>query len=440
MHFKFVDFIKTDVWRIRLEHLPPAKSFSIRILRIIILTIRGFNSDKCALRASALTFYSLLSIVPVIAMAFGVSKGFGSEKLFEKQLLEKFPGQEEVIVQLISFARSLLDETKSGMLAGIGIAFLFWIVIKLLGNIERSFNDIWGIKKPRRFLQKWTDYLSIMIICPVLLIISGSATVFITTQITLIAERFELVGFFRPVIFLCIKLLPYCVISSVFAFMYLFMPNIKVNFRAGIAAGIIAGAGYQLAQWGYIKFQVGVAQYNAIYGSFAALPLFLVWLQLSWLIVLFGAEISYTIQYVDTYEFEADCSRASNNFKKLLSLQISHLLIKNFSAANEPLTAAYISNKLGTPIRLVNEVITGLVESRIVSEIVVDEKKIKFAYQPACDINKLTIKYIIDAFDQRGVENIPLEKTEELSILTKTLETFSKNIDDSPANKLLKDI
>jgi membrane protein len=434
-----INFLKTGIWRIRLKDLPRKKSFFIKQLRTILLALRGFKEHKCRLRSSALTFYSLLSVVPVVALAFGIAKGFGSDKLLEKEILGKFPGQEEVLVQVIGFARSLLEKTKGGIIAGIGVAVLFWIVIGLLSNIERSFNDIWGIKEQRSIGRKLSDYLSIMLICPFFVIMSSSITVFITTQIANITERFAVLGVFSPLIFFMIKLLPYCMIWGVFAFIYIFMPNTRVNFKSGFLAGMIAGTGYQVAQLAYINFQVGVSQYNAIYGSFAALPLFLIWLQISWMIVLFGAEISFTLQNIDTRELETDCSRVSSSFKKLLSLQIAHLLIKNFSDGQKPLTAIQISHTLETPFRLVSQILYELVESEIASEIKTEKYK-EFAYQPARTINVLTIKYIINALEQRGVDNIPIAQTRELKTLSETLQTFSDTIEKSPANRLLKDI
>ena len=145
---KIIEFIRVDIWRIRLKDLSRTKCFFVKQLRILILTIRGFAKDKCSLSASALTFYSILSIVPVLAMAFGIAKGFGFQMLLEKQLLEKFQGQEEVMNRVVAFARSLLENTKGGMIASIGVLFLLWTVIKLLSQIERSFNDIWAVKVP----------------------------------------------------------------------------------------------------------------------------------------------------------------------------------------------------------------------------------------------------------------------------------------------------
>ncbi len=436
---KIINFIKTDIWRIRVKNLPRKKSFIIRQLRIFLLTVRGYVRDKCTLQASSLTFYSLLSIVPIVAMAFGIAKGFGFQKLLEKQLLEKFPGQEEVMMQIVSFAQSLLENTKGGMIAGIGVAVLLWSVIKLLGNIERSFNDIWEIKNSRTIGRKFSDYLSIILISPVLVILSSSVTVFITTQVTQITEKVALLGIISPLILFIIKLLPYCLVWILFTFIYILMPNTKVNFSSGFIAGVIAGTIFQVAQWAYINFQVGVAKYNAIYGSFAALPLFLIWLQLSWLIVLFGAEISFACQYVDTYEFEPDCRHISPIYKKIVSLQIAHLVVMTFSKGEKPLTASKISHALEIPIRLVHQILDEFVESGIFSDTYIKEYK-ELAYQPARDINVISIKSIIDALDQIGVDNIPVSQTSELKVLSEALQTFSDAVDKLPSNRLLKDI
>jgi len=436
---KVIDFIKTDIWRLSLRKLSRRKSFLIKQLRIVLLAFRGFDEDKCQLRASALTFYSLLSIVPVVAMAFGIAKGFGFEKILEQQLLTKMPGQEEILQQVIDFANSFLETVRGGVIAGIGVLLLFWTVIKVLGNIEKSFNDIWGIKDARSFGRKLSDYLSIMVVCPIFVILSSSITVFIATQLTLIIDKISVLGFLSPVIFFIIKTLPYVMLWVLFTFIYVFMPNTKVRFSSGLLGGIIAGTIYQIVQWGYINFQVGVAKFNAIYGSFAALPLFLVWIQLSWLVVLFGAEISFAHQNVDMYEFEPDSNRVSHSFKKLLSLRIVHLLVKHFSLGEKPLTATEISHILEIPIRLVRQILFELVEGGILTEIQTGEYKVP-AFQPARSDNDLSIKFVLDALDNRGVDNIPVVHTPELDALSASVKEFERAIESSPANKLLKEI
>lgn len=436
---KKIQFIKTDIWRVRSRELPRIKSIWIRLLRIIILSVRGFDKDNCLFRASALTFYSLLSIVPVLAMAFGLAKGFGFERTLETQLFETFQGQEEVVLRVVNFARSLLENTKGGVIAGVGILLLFWAVIRVLGNIESSFNHIWGIKKPRSFTRKISDYLSAMIVCPILFIVSSTVTVLIKSQVSLVVSKIALLGAISPVIFFTLRLLPYGVIWVLFTFVYMFLPNTKIRLGSGIFAGVAAGTLYQFFQLVYLSFQIGVAKYNAIYGSFAALPLFLIWLQLSWMIVLYGAELCFAHQNEETYEFEQDCSAISYSFKKLLTLRVVHLMVKGFSEGGKSLLAVQIAKTLEIPIRLVREILNELVKSGVISEIYDDEKE-EASFQPAQDINLFTVKYVIDRLEQQGSDNIPIAKSREIERLSECLRTFGEVIEKSPANMLLKEI
>jgi membrane protein len=436
---KIINFIKTDIWRIRLKNYSRTKSFFIKQLRIIVLAVRGYGEDKCKFRASALTFFSLLSIVPVIAMIFGISKGFGLEKRVEQQLLEKMQGQEEIVTKVINFANSLLENAKGGFIAGVGVALLFWTVIKLLSNIENSFNEIWGVKRPRHIGRKFSDYLSVMLVCPILLVMSGSITVAISSQIRLIIQKIDIFSSIGPLIFMLLKLLPYCTIWLMFTFIFIFMPNTKVKLKSGLLAGIVAGTIFQIVQWIYINFQIGVAKYGAVYGGFAALPLFLLWLQISWLVVLFGAELSFAHQNVETYEFEQDCLNVSHSFKKLLSLLITRLLVKNFCSGEEPSDAAQVSQTLEIPIRLVRQILYELVKAGVISEARKETDK-DAAYQPARDVDTLTVKYVVDALEQRGNTTIPVVQSGELDKLSDCLNTFSGDIERSPANVLLKDV
>ena len=432
-------FIRVDIWRIRLADLPFGKSFLLRQLRIIILAIRSYDEDRCLLRASSLTFYTLLSIVPIVAMFFGVAKGFGFEKRLERELFDKFPGQEEVLSQVINFANSLLEQTRGGLIAGIGLLVLFWSVVKVLNHIEMAFNDIWEIKEDRSWGRKFSDYLSIMLTAPILILMSGSATVFITARVTQITQEVALLGAMSPLISFLLKLIPYALIWIVFTILYIIMPNTRVKFKAGFLGGVVAGTLYQLAQGLYISFQIGAARYNAIYGSFAALPLFLFWLQISWWIVLFGAELSFANQNVDTYEYEPDSLKVSQGFKKLLTLQVVHLLIQKFANGDKPPTDSQISDRLQIPIRLVHSILSELVESNLVSEIKTKIDK-EFAYQPARDINRLTIQSVLEALDHQGIKDMPVAKTEDYRALSDALQGFSEAMAESPANKLLKNI
>jgi membrane protein len=434
-----VQFLNADIWRLQAHKLPPRRSFWIIQLRILLLAVRRFNLDKCELRASALTFYSLLSIVPVVALAFAVAKGFGVEKILGDQLMAKMQGQEEVAERIIGFAQSFLENTKGGAIAGVGIVLLFWTVIKVLGNVEKSFNDIWGVKTARAMGRKFADYLSIMMICPVLLILASSVTVLLTTQVSGMLERLSFLGHLADVLIWLLKILPYGALWLVFTFIYVFMPNTKVELKSALWGGILAGTIYQLVQLAYITFQIGVSKYGAIYGSFAALPLFLVWLQLSWLIVLVGAEISFAHQNVGTYEFEQDCLGVSHSFKRMIALMITSLCVKHFLNAEKPLTAEDISRELEVPIRLVRSVLSELTEARLLSEVRLDHRD-DVAYQPACDTQRLTVAGVIERLDQQGVTTVPIVETADVQKLRETLKRYREMNEQSSANLRLQDL
>ena len=434
-----LQFLNADIWRLRTDSLTPRQSFWVKQLRIFLLTLRRFNLDKCDLRASALTFYSLLSIVPVVAMAFAVAKGFGLEKMLGEQLLTKFEGQEEVAERIIGFAQSLLENTKGGAIAGVGIVVLFWTIIKVLGNIEASFNDIWDVKTPRTLGRKLADYLSVMLICPVLIILAGSVTVLLTTRITSMLEQLSFLGYLANVLIALLKLLPYGVIWIVFTFIYVFMPNTKVELKSALWGGILAGTIYQLVQLAYIKFQIGVSSYGAIYGSFAALPLFLAWLQLSWLIVLLGAEASFAHQNVATYEFEQDCLTVNPRFKRMTALAVMALCVKKFAQAEKPSTDREIAQNIEVPIRLVRSVLSDLAEARLLSE-VCGNRLDDIAYQPACDIQCLTIAEINERLDTQGLGAVPIVESPEVQKLRETLKQFQEINEQSPANMKLRDL
>ncbi|MGE5302780.1 MAG: YihY/virulence factor BrkB family protein [Alphaproteobacteria bacterium] len=431
--------MKTDIWRLQAHKLPPRRFFWITQLRIVLLGIRRFVEDKCDSRASALTFYSLLSIVPVVAMAFAVAKGFGVEKILAAQLLAKLEGQEEVAERIITFAQSLLQNTKGGAIAGVGIVVLLWTVVKVLGNIEASFNDIWGVKTPRSLGRKLADYLSVMMLCPILLITASSVTVLVTTRVTAMLERLSFLGYLANVVVWSLKILPYAVIWVVFTFIYAFMPNTKVQLKSAVWAGILAGTIYQLTQLVYITFQIGVANYGAIYGSFAALPLFLVWLQLSWLILLLGAELSFAHQNVATYEFESDCRSVSHSFKRLVALLVACLSVKRFLHAEKPLTAEAISRELEVPIRLVRSVLFELRETGVLSQVCVNDG-VELAYQPACDLHRLTVGSIIQKLDERGIDAIPIGDSSDLTKIQEILARLLEAAQQSPANLELEEL
>jgi membrane protein len=439
LYSKVIHFLQKGIWRISFKEMPKHMVILIKQLRIVLLAFRGYREDKVSLRSSALTFYSMLSVVPVAAMAFGISKIAGIEKPLINYLNDQFTGQQEVLEWIIKFANSFLENTKGGLIAGAGFIILIWSVMNVFGNIESSFNAIWQVRQGRDWFRKFSDYISMLIIAPILLVSSSSATVFFRTSFEQLSSDVFILSMIGPLVTLLLKLIPMVLIWLLLTMVFMVMPNTKVNFKSAFIAGIISGTLFIFVQWLYIFFQIGVSKYNAIYGSFAALPLFLVWLQMSWLIVLFGAEISFAVQNVEKYEFEPDTQNISHFSWRVLTLLITHLLVKNFSKGEKAFTISEMSKKLEIPIRLTSDIIYSLVDCGIVSEINTIYEKEK-AYQPAQDINNLTISYVLNAIDHSGTDKILAADSTEKDQVKKILNDFDIAIQNSKGTMLIKDV
>jgi membrane protein len=429
-------FFTVAIWQVRQGEKPAVQWLLIRLVRTGILSVRGFLRNNGPMRASALTFFTLLSLVPVAAMAFGIAKGFGFERRLQQELLNNFPAQQEAVEKIIEFAQKLLDNTRGDMIAGVGIVVLFWAVIKVLSHIENSFNHIWGVPS-RSFVRKLSDYLTIMLICPVLMIMSSSVTVFISHQVSVMSGQFELVELVGPVLYTGLKLLPYVLIWLLFTLVYIIMPNTQVPFSGALLAGIIAGSAYQVIQAVYIFFQLNVSSYNAIYGSFAALPLFLIWLQISWNIVIIGAEVSHAYRnsaFVD----QTDGGRQMSIYQtRFLALAICRHVVHIFHMGRPAQTTKQIAKKLSLSPVLVDNLSALLVKGKILVKINSSETD-ENALQPAVDIGSLTVNTVITALEDVGANGQPLFAMSSVGhALSQTLAAFRKQIDRSDANKLL---
>lgn len=263
----------------------------LKIIAILVVSIDRFIKDAGAVSAAALTFYSVLSFIPFVALALGIAKGFGLGTVLESQLHEQTLANTQIVDFVLNFANHALENMKGGLVTGLGIVFLLWAVVKVLGNTELAMNRIWGVRKGRGVTRKFTDYLSIMFIAPILVILISSINVFMTSNLQAIAMEEGFLSYAGSLMIFLLKLLPYLLVWLLFIFLYRFMPTTPVKLKHAVVAGIIAGTVYQVVQWFYIRFQIGVSSYNAIYGSLAALPLLLVWLQLSWSIEIGRAHV-----------------------------------------------------------------------------------------------------------------------------------------------------
>jgi len=439
MFKKLQNLFLKDIWVMSVKTYSPWKILLIKQVKIFTLAVKGFQEDKVQTRASALTYYSLLSIVPIIAMVFGIAKGFGFEIWMQEKLMASFNGQEVILQWLLTFAEKYLSNVKGGVIAGVGLVMLLWSVMKLLGNIESSFNEIWQIKKSRQISRKLSDYISLIVIAPILLFVSSSVSVFLTEQIKYSQEVMPLLNYLGPMFSTLIAVIPYILIWLVFTLLYIIMPNTKVRFSSALTGGVIAGTIFQLVQLFYFKLQGGASSYGAIYGSFAALPLFLIWMQTSWLILLLGAEVAFANQNVEHYEAESESSNISIHLKRTVALMVMKEIVINFKKGDPPSTPDDLAKVLDFPVRLVRDVLYELLDAGLISETITKNIK-ENAYQPGIDVQKITVAYVIEQIDKLGRDTIRTENTDELAKMTKVVDGFMLEIKDSKNNKLIDEV
>jgi len=431
--------INRAIWNTRLSDISKKRGFLIRNLRIVVLAARGFTENKVQLRAASLTLYTLLSVIPMAAIAFAIAKGFGLDGNLEDELIQRFATQKELLEEILTIARNALMDTKGGYLAGIGVIILFWSVMSLLGQIEGAFNHTWQVRQSRPWVRKFSDYLAIMLIAPVLLILSSSITVFISTQLTEFMSDAPILEHFKPVITFLVKLAPYFIMWIILSLSYIALPNTKVRLVPAIFAGIVAGTLVQVVQWLYIDLQFGITKLSAIYGSFAAIPLFIVWIQTTWLIVLLGAEISFAAQNVARYEFETDALHISQFHRKVFTILILHAVVKNFKNGIASQGAEILATDLKIPVRISSEILNDLKDAGLVSEIIREQDKQR-TYQPGIDINILTVGYVFNRLENIGIDHNTVLKSKEYNNALKILSSFEKLMIESDQNILIKDL
>ncbi|MGL5262006.1 MAG: YihY/virulence factor BrkB family protein, partial [Bacteroides sp.] len=374
----FLQFITVDIWRVTESEVTKRKFSLYNIIKTIYVTIQQFVSDRIATKASALTYSTLLAIVPMLAILFAIARGFGFDNLMESQLFRSFGGKNETTETILSFVDSYLEHAKGGIFIGIGLIMLLWTVLNLINNIEITFNQIWQVKKSRKMYRKITDYFSMFLLLPMLIVFSSGVTLFIGTALSGM-DKYILLGSLSKFL---IRMIPFVITWLMFTGLYVFMPNTKVHVRYALPAGILAGTVYQFFQYFYISGQIWVSKYNAIYGSFAALPLFLLWLQTSWTICLFGVQMTYTSQNIRLFSFDKDTRNVSRRYRDFISLLIMSLICKRFEEQEEPYSADELSNLYKIPIRLVNRTLFELQEIGFIHEVLSDHKSEAITYQP----------------------------------------------------------
>ncbi len=411
------------------------RKFIWLIRRIISQMVRGFTEDRLFQNASSLSFYTLLSIVPIFAILFGIAQGFGLDLLLEREILAGFANNQEIAEKLIVFSRTLLEQSHRGLIAGIGVITLLWTFIGMMGNFERALNDIWHVAESRSFFRRISDFISIAFLCPFYFILSSSLMLYLNTELNQITTSYPFLSEIGPYIKFLIRLLPIGFSFLVFSFLYYYIPNTKVPLKASLTAGFVAGAVFYLVQWIYIKFQIGLATYSTIYGSFAALPLFLIWLQTSWLILLSGAELSYRITYHPHLEAHLPSGLIPINTREMGIWIMSHA-VKGFKEGNH-LTFHEATNRLKFNHPTLKSVWNTLIEQNYLAEVKGD---LNPGVVPAKSPDSITIQEIIDAVNNSSAQSLSVPETDSLNQIKSVLKDYDSAVSSLSQNVLISKI
>jgi membrane protein len=408
---QLIHFFKTGIWQITRGDVSPLRYLMVNVMKKILLAVRFFTAKRVLTKASALTYSTLLAIVPILAVVFAIARGFGYSKYIEVWFRDALSSQPQTADIIIGFVNSYLVHTKSGIFLGIGLLFMLYTVLMLVSNIEEAFNEVWQVKKSRSVFRTFTDYLAMFFVFPILIVISSGISIFLATVADSMPDFLMLGSAVRTLI----DLTPYVLMSLMFIALYIFMPNTKVKLSSVIVPGILAGIAMQGLQFVYIHSQIFLSSYNAIYGSFAALPLFMLWMQISWTICLFGAELCYTNQNLDYYDYDANAGEISHRYRLMLCALLMSRICKRFAEGRKPYSVLELRKETNIPIRFVNDLLYELIDANLLIEVTSDEKGEESRFMPSENLSNLTLGTMIDRLEARGRWKIDLDVSGLLS-------------------------
>jgi membrane protein len=400
------------VWEVELSSLPWWKVLLIRVLRVFYVVIRDLLEGQLTLRAMSLVYTTLLAMVPLLAVSFSVLKGFGVHNQIEPLLLNFLRPLGERGVEVTSRIIGFVDSVKAGILGSIGFALLIYTVISLIQKIERACNDTWHVNRSRPLSQKFSDYLSVILIGPVLVFSALGITASVMS--TAVVQKMVAIKVFGSLMELATKLVPYLLVIAAFTFVYIFVPNTRVRFRSALTGGLVAGVLWETSGWAFASFVVKSAKYTAIYSGFAILIMFMIWLYLSWLIVLVGASVAYYHQHPESVTSYRRELRLSNRMQEKLALLVMFLVGNNYYDNLPALTLEEFAQSLNVPMEALEPIMEALEGYGLLSQTANEPP----TYLPARPLDTAELKDVLDAV--RGANEIvdlkPQSESAELAV------------------------
>lgn len=386
----FFSYCASGVWD------DTSNKMKVKVVKVINLSFRSFMDRDLQTKSMALTYSTVLAIVPAFAMIFAIGRGFGFQNLLEEQLFLNFPAQKNFITFALKFVDSYLNEASQGVFVGVGLIFLLYTMVSLLSDIETAFNQIWDIKKDRSIYQKITDYIAICLLVPIMMICSSGVSIFMSSTL----QGNDHFSFLTPLVNVALEASPFVLAFFAFAISFCLIPNTRVKFKYAATAGAICAVIFQILQMLFLSGQLYVSKYNAIYGSFSFLPLLLIWLQFSWLILLFGCVLTYSLQNIFAFNFLDNSIPPSRSLETKVMLIIMAIVAKRFHAEESPLSPQQISVTYNLPIRMVNRLCDKLRKAGLVNMVMDENDTVGVA--PAVDTDELTVGNIFKKIENEG--------------------------------------
>ena len=404
---KIYRFITLDMWLLSRDQLSVPRRWFVATCRVIYMTISTYVREGVGGLASSLCYSTVLSIVPMLAVIVGIAKGFGLQNDVRIALNNALPGHQVEFDKTFAYVENYLQQVQGGLFIGVGLALLFYTVLMLISTIEDAFNRLWQAPHARPWTRRIINYLGAFILFPLLLTISSGTTLFLSTLNHTYLSQLKIISTLTSEI---LGLVPYVLIIFTFTVIYLLIPNVRVRFVPALIAGVMAGLSFQAFQALYINGVLWISRYNAIYGSFAAVPLALLWIQLSWIIVLLGAQISYSIQHVWHLTSPPTSVPLSRRYLDVILVTITARIVQQFvSDSGEPYRAETLAKDCDLPLRQTQEALAHLLAMGIVVEVNYGKEEVEGGYyHPNVSPERLTLSYLLNAIDRSGSEAIPL--------------------------------
>lgn len=370
----------------------------INVLKTLNISVQSFADKDLQTQACAMTYRTTLSVVPALALLLAIGRGFGFNDFISNELYNIFPGQEVAIKEILSFVDGYLNQSSEGIFVGVGILFLLYTLYSLIDNVESTFNKVYGVSQNRSIWRKMTDYTAMMFILPVLMICASGISIFMSSTI----QRYFDFEFMTPLKEIYLDCASWVLTWLFFTACYKLIPNTKVKWTNAFISGVLAGTGFKVLEMLFVSGQLYVTRYNAIYGSFAFLPLMLLWLQLTWVVTLIGALVCYSSQNIFLYALSTKVERISPAYRRKVIIVIVAMIVKRFLNAQPAMTATQISTEGEIPPRLVSDILVKLIDAGLVIRTVPDTRKEVYGYQPASDPRNLTIGTVFEKLAALG--------------------------------------